>query len=70
MNALLVLLQQRNDLDQGNAWNSQYVQTAFIVESILLGFALAAVLLLLLGLGQNSAPLLVPHLAIQVALDP
>jgi hypothetical protein len=65
LNALLVLLQQRNDLDRGNAWNSQYVQTAFIIESICLGMALTTVLLLLLGLGQNSAPLLLPHLAIQ-----
>ena len=66
LNALLVLLQQRNDLDRGNAWNSQYVQTAFIIESISLGLALGAVLLLLVGLGQNSAALLLPHLTIQV----
>ncbi|KAL3100119.1 hypothetical protein niasHS_000730 [Heterodera schachtii] len=69
LNSLLVLIQQQDDLvDPGgkhNPWGSHFVRIAFTIESVSLAVALGSVLLLLVGLGLNSAPLLVPHLIVQ-----
>uniref|UniRef100_A0A914LYU0 Uncharacterized protein n=1 Tax=Meloidogyne incognita TaxID=6306 RepID=A0A914LYU0_MELIC len=46
-------------------WHSNYVKTAFLIESISLGISLIFVFLLIFGLKRNSSSLLIPHLIIQ-----
>ncbi|KAI3420937.1 hypothetical protein GPALN_014565 [Globodera pallida] len=71
LNSLLVLIQQRDDLDSSSGANTtlwggaRFVRTAFTIECVSLALALASVLLLFVGLGLNSAPMLVPHLIVQ-----
>nr|CAD2205303.1 unnamed protein product [Meloidogyne enterolobii] len=68
LNSLLVLLQQKEDLDRQQRlsfWHSNYVKTAFLIESISLGISLIFVFLLIFGLKRNSSSLLIPHLIIQ-----
>ncbi|KAF7637914.1 Lysosomal-associated transmembrane protein [Meloidogyne graminicola] len=68
LNSLLILLQQKEDLDKQqkyNYWYSNYVKKAFLIESICLGFSLILILILLFGLKKNYSILLIPHLIIQ-----
>uniref|UniRef100_A0A915EUB5 Lysosomal-associated transmembrane protein 4B n=1 Tax=Ditylenchus dipsaci TaxID=166011 RepID=A0A915EUB5_9BILA len=70
LNALLVLLQQKNAYGHdrtgsNDVGGSDYVQVAFVITSVALAVSLSSVLIMIVGLTRNLASFLIPHIFVQ-----
>ncbi|CAJ0953766.1 unnamed protein product, partial [Mesorhabditis belari] len=66
VHTLLVYFEHDSRYYQAAKIKEKYVFGSFLAETIGLGIAFLAVLLLLLAVSKNIAPLLIPHIVVQV----
>lgn len=66
VNSLLIIIMQDNNHRQAAGLRDNYVIAPFIACMIGIGISSIAIFLLFIGIAKNYAPLLIPHIIVQV----